>query len=206
MTINSARFCVVALVVLWSSGCEKPASRGAEKPGGVVPVYNAQSGKLEQLVSASKGDGLIDRRAVMDGVRVKSVQLDRDHDGKPDRWEFFEPVTSGSETRDLLVRAEVANGPSGKVNRREFYDRGVIARIEEDTDSDGKFDTWHYYEQGGLVRVDLDLEGRGTPNRRLVYGKNGALDHIEVDASGTGQWQRLKTPAAGPPARKGRGQ
>lgn len=159
-------------------------------------MYDPKTGRLTELTADRDGTGKPDLRAQMDGAHFKSVAIDRDGDGKPDRWEYYQPAAgsgSGGEARSQLVRAEEANGTSGRVTRREFYDHGVIQRIEEDTNDNGHVDTWAYYQNGALARMDLDLTGRGTPDRRLIYGRDGSLDHIEVDPDGSGRFRRLDT-------------
>ena len=79
----------------------------------------------------------------------------------------------------MLERAEEANGPDPKlITRREFYERGAIARVEEDTDFDGRVDKWETYADGALTTASLDENKDGKPDRRLTYA-NGALVLIE---------------------------
>lgn len=63
--------------------------------------------------------------------------------------------------------------------------------MEEDTDANGKVDKWETYADGALTLMALDTQGRGTPDRRLVYGADGSLDRIEADPTGSGTFQRL---------------
>jgi hypothetical protein len=146
---------------------------------------------------------------------VKSIEIDRDGNGKPDRWEYYEPVTSGSapagspDGHSVIVRAEEANTKTGKIVRREVYDHGLIARVEEDTNGDGKVDKWETYKDGLVATVDLDLRHRGRPERRLVYRPDGTLERVDtnlkdvpastsshpaVPATGTGRSGRTATP------------
>jgi hypothetical protein len=74
-------------------------------------------------------------------------------------------------------------------------------RVEEDSDFDGRVDKWEQYRNGALVRMDLDLQGRGKPDRRLVYGADGSLDHVEIDPTGTGAW--APAPVEPPPPAPG---
>ena len=187
------------------------ATPSGDGSAAVKPVYNQTTGRLEQLTSDRDGDGKIDTRAFMDGVHLKYIELDRNNDGRPDRWEYYTAGTPGRGTlgsvfdkNTVLERAEEANGPDQKITRREFYDHGVIQRVEEDTDFDGRVDKWETYENGALVRMDLDLTGSGKPNRRLVYNASGALDHMESDTKGDGHFERMAIdPAKG--GRKGGG-
>jgi hypothetical protein len=183
----------VVVVFCAAAGCGTPPA--ATSTSQVTPSYNSETGRLEGLAADRDGDGRVDTRAEMDGLHFKRVEIDRDGNGKADRWEYYAapaaPVAAASPaappSRNELVRAEEANGPQGdRVTRREFYERGVIARIEEDTDADGRIDTWDWYEGGALVRMDLDLQGRGRADRRLLYGPHGDVTRVEVDTEGDG--------------------
>lgn len=168
----------------------------------MTPIYNKDTGRLEQLVGSRQGDGRIDMRAQMDGAHLRSVEIDRNRDGRPDRWEYYE---QGATTRrTLLVRAEEANGADARVTRREYYDNGVIARVEEDTDNDGRNDKWEAYDHGSLARMDLDLTGRGFPDRRLIYRADGTLERSESDPTGDGRFKAPTTTGAS--SAKGGGQ
>jgi hypothetical protein len=182
------------------SACRSSDGVGLDGPAGrTSPVYDPQTGRLEQLVSDTNGDGKVDMRAQMDGVRFRSVEIDRDGDGRADRWEYYtQPVARSSKAvaGSVLERAEESNAPDGRITRREWYTGGAIARVEEDTDADGRVDKWEWYLHGALSQLDLDLDGKGVPTRRFLYGANGALDHVEVDAKGTGTFKQPDAPAA----------
>ena len=147
---------------------------------GIAPVYNARSGRLEQLVSDRNGDGKIETRAFMDGPLIKYIEIDRNGDHETDRWEFY--LTSPN----VIDHAEEANGVNRRVTRREFYSDGVIRRVADDVDSDGRPDKWERYDNGVLARVDLDLLGKGFASRRLVYAATGDVTRIEIDPDGDG--------------------
>jgi hypothetical protein len=175
---------------LTAAACQSRGATTADNAA-VKPVYNKETGVLEQLVADREGKGRIDMRAHMTGARVNSVEIDRNHDGRPDRFEFYETANArqGAGARTQLTRAEEANGSSDKVTRWEYYEGGQIRRVEEDTDNDGRVDKWELYEHGSLVRMDLDLAGRGFPDRRLMYRPDGALDRTEADEKGDGRFK-----------------
>lgn len=192
---------ILLLAAATTSACQGSAApRPAADAATPTATYSQQNGKLSELDFDRDGDGKVDTRAYMDGVLVKSIEIDRDGSGKPDRWEYYEPVTSGvapagsPDGHSVITRAEEANG-RGKINRREFYEGGLIARVEEDTDGDGKTDKWEQYRGGLLTSVDLDLHHRGRPERRLVYRPDGTLDHLEVDPDGDGQFKVVSSKA-----------
>jgi hypothetical protein len=134
----------------------------------------------------------------MDGTHLKSIAIDRNGDGRLDRWEYYtagagDANSAGAafDKHTMLVRADEANGPDDRITRHEHYEQGVLVAVEEDTDFDGRLDKWERYEHGTLVQVDLDLTGQGKAGRRLVYRPDGSLDHIEQDVSGDGHFQPM---------------
>lgn len=185
--------CGLVWCVLAGGGC-RPASP-APVPGAATPVYNKDTGVLEQLVSDRDGDGKVDTRAFMSGTRILKVEIDRNADDVVDRRELYAPVP-GNPGAALIERAEELADASGRVTRREQYVRGVIDRVEEDTDGDGRVDKWEYYEANRLTRVDLDLVGQGRVTQRLTYASGGRLARIETDPDGDGRFEPVST--AGP--------
>jgi hypothetical protein len=204
----------LALAACGSHSPKADAGSAAKSDDGKAKTsatYDPNTGQLTDLVSDRNGDGKPDTWAKMDGKRLLSIAIDRNGDGVPDRWETYATAASLGVTpppgapQDVIVTADEANGGDPKtVTRHEFYERGVIARVEEDTDNNGTTDKWEYYTNGVVSRVDLDLQGRGRPDRRLVYGPDGNLDHVEADPQGTGKFEPLRDAAASAPS-KGRG-
>jgi hypothetical protein len=155
----------------------------------VSPVYGSQSGRLEQLVSDRNGDGIIDTRAFMDGTTLHRIEIDRNGDTRPDRWEHYEKAALATAPSQVEIdRAEEANGADQRITRREFYERGVVSRVEEDTDADGRVDKWEHYDRGVLTRIELDLKGAGFPDRRMLYRRDGSVEKVEV-ADTSGAWR-----------------
>jgi hypothetical protein len=177
-----------------ATGCRAQAPPSSS---GLSPVYNKETGKLEQLLSDRNGDGKVDTRAFMEGTRIVRIEIDRNGDGRPDRWEYYSaPLPDGSPT--VIERAEEANGPDPtKVTRHEFYDRGVLRTVDDDTDADGRPDKWESYEQGRLARVDMDLSGHGKPDHRLIYDESGDVTP-EIDLKGNGDFVPVPSPEPSP--------
>jgi hypothetical protein len=180
---------VVAFVVLLAatasaSGCRSSAEDRLAV-NGISPVYNQQTGKLEQLLSDRDHDGIAETRAFMDGGVIKWIEIDRDHDGKPDRWEYYGPAQGATDPAspgaNVIDHAEEANGPTGRITRREYYVNGVIQRVIDDVDGDGRPDKWEIYDHGVLTQVDLDLEGKGVPTRSLHYDAQGNVTVMKVN-------------------------
>lgn len=160
---------------------------------GISTVYNPQTGKLEQLLSDRDHDGRSETRAFMDGAVIKYIEIDRNGDGLPDRWEYYgsPAVTANAPApaTNAIDRAEEANGPGRAITRREFYVQGTIQRVVDDTDADGRPDKWETYERGLLVQVDLDLLGKGRPTQRLRYDAAGNVTAVEADPDGDGVFE-----------------
>jgi hypothetical protein len=159
--------------------------------------YDQQTGRLRQLIYDSNKNGKPDSFSYMDGTRVLRVEIDKDEDGKIDRWEYYgadnklEKVGL-SRANDGKVDQWAYQGPDGtvaridsstkrdgKVSRTEFYEKGALVRTEEDTDGNGAIDKWETYSDGILASVAFDTEKTGRPTRRLVYGKDGSLERTE---------------------------
>jgi hypothetical protein len=196
------RFAMLALGLVMAAACQSRTP--APVAGAPTPVYNPQTGRLEQLVSDRDGDGKVDTWAFMNGANVSRIEIDRNHDGLPDRWEYYGlPAAASAPPR--IERAEEANGPDGKtVTRHEQYDAGILRAVDEDTDADGRADKWESYQDGRLARVDLDLSGDGVADQRLIYGANGDVVSVASDADGDGVFTTApKTGTGHAPVRSG---
>lgn len=144
----------------------------------------------------------------MDGSRVLRVEIDTDHDGKVDRWEYYgadqrlekvgfsrandgkEDAWSYAAPDGSIATLEISGRRDGRVSRIEHYRQGVLVSADEDTAGTGRFDKWETYEDGHLSMVAFDTTHRGTPDRRLLYGPNGSA-RVEIDAAGTGHFTPL---------------
>ena len=158
------------------------------------PTYDKATGKLKELTYDANHNGRIDTWTEMDGARPLRSRIDRDEDGTIDRWEYYDG--SGALTRVGFSRthpgrpdAWAFQAPDGQVarvdsssaadetriDRREFYERGVLVRAEADADGDGRMDQWETYAAGVMKTLSLDENADGRPDRRLTYGPGGAL-------------------------------
>jgi hypothetical protein len=179
------------------AGCVVACSTPASSPARVSGSYDADSGQLRAIALDSNNNGRTDTWSQVDGARVVRVDVDTDHDGTIDRWEYYGPdgrlekvgySRAGTGTPDAwawpdasgqLARLELADAATGATVRTEYYDGGVIQRAIDDTDRDGRPDKWEDYAGGRLVTLSFDLSGRGTPERRLHYGTDGSLERSE---------------------------
>ena len=176
------------------------------------PTYDQATGKLKELTYDANQNGIIDTWTEMDGARPIRSRIDRDEDGRLDRWEYYD--ASGalakvgfsrrqSGTPDAwaysaadgrIARVESSStGDENHIDRREFYEQGVIVRSESDTNGDGRLDQWETYAAGVLLTVATDQNADGKPDRRLTYGPDGALRSIESEPDAAGSFQKRVT-------------
>lgn len=197
-------------------GCQAKAAKNIEA---MKPVYNTQTGRLQQISYDADRNGRPDTRAYMDGTRVLRIEIDADENGVVDRWEYYDgkqrlervgysraadgkadawgyPSASGE-----LERLEMSTSRDGRVNRREYYEAGTLTRAEEDTNGDDRIDRWEAYAQGVLASVSL-ATARTVPDRRFVYRPDGGLDRLEVDPDGDGRFEIQGAVQAGARAQK----
>ena len=177
-----ATFCLLGLTALAACGQQGPDHN-------VEATYNKETGKLSQLTVDARKDGNPNITSYMDGSNFLHIEIDRDEDGKVDRWEYygadqklekvgfsrandgkpdawaFEGAAGG------LGKMQVSTKRDGKPNRTEFYQKGELIRAEEDTDGDGRTDKWETYSGGALVTVSFDMTKSGTPNKTIDYRK-----------------------------------
>jgi len=195
------------LLALTLSSCDR---NRAEAKGRISPEYDKATGRLKLLKYDSDGDGRPDTFSYMDGARVVRIEIDKDEDGKVERWEHYDAnqklekigfsrANDGTEDAwsylgpdGLIARIEISTGRNGKVSRIEYYRQGRLASAEEDTDADGKIDKWETYDGDRLASVAFDTVHRGVPDRRLIYSADGAA-RLEVDEKGDGQFVAAPT-------------
>src|SRR6266478_1538933 len=83
--LAASAFVVCALIVV---GCDQ---QGAEARKRIAPEYDKTTGKLKLLKYDANGNGVVDTWSYMDGARVVRIEIDKDEDGKIDRWEYYGP-------------------------------------------------------------------------------------------------------------------
>jgi len=72
-------------------------------------------------------------------------------------------------TKFLPTTVEVDRNYDGKVDRREYYEAGVIVKTETDTDFDGIFDETVYFKNGKPVKAEKDTNKDGKPDTWITY-------------------------------------
>jgi hypothetical protein len=195
-----------AVVLALAAGCSN-SERAREKQG-ITPTYDKTTGKLKELTFDSNNNGRVDTWTVMDGSRPIMSRIDRNEDGKIDRWEYYgdhgQLVKVGFSRKDNGVPdAWAFSGPDGrieriemssvaderKIDRWERYDATGLVSAEEDTNGDGVPDKWETYRAGVLETASFDENGDGKPDRRLLYNA-GVLIAIETAPDAAGHYQK----------------
>jgi hypothetical protein len=178
------------------SSCGEP--RTPKPDAAIQPVYDPATGRLQQLRLDSDKNGTVDTVSYMDGTRLIRIEVDKDEDGRVERWEYYGPerrlekvgfsrANDGKEDAwsfngpdGSVVRVDISTERDGRVTRTEHYENGVLTQAEDDDDRDGRSDRWETYDGGRLSSVAFDTTHRGTPDRRLVYGPDGAATFTRV--------------------------
>ena len=202
----------VLILALLATACSKAPGRGP------AASYDSKTGKLATLSVDTNRNGKVDTVSHMDGTRIVRIEVDQDENGQLDRWDFYGAdrrlervgfsrendgvmdAVAYYESEGVLSRMEISTRRDGTFDRVEQYVNGRLTRTAEDTDGDGRADKWDEYgplsANGSadfvVVSTLFDDSKRGKPERRFVYGHNGAIARVEVDPDGDGVF----TPAA----------
>lgn len=173
-----------AIALIASASCGAPADDRQ-----VQATYDKNTGKLQQVSVDAARDGNPNITSYMDGNKFLRIEIDRDEDGKVDRWEYygadqklekvgFSRSNDGKpdawafeDSTGAIGKMQVSTKRDGKPNRTEFYQKNELVRAEEDTDGDGRTDKWETYADGLLVTVSFDLTKSGKPTRTIDYRK-----------------------------------
>ena len=201
------------LLLALCAACSNPESQRLENT--TKASYDPASGRLKELTYDANKNGRIDTWTEMDGARPVRARIDRDEDGRLDRWEYY--GEKGELTKVGFSRAGTGvpdawafAGPDGRIVRVEAssaadehkIDRweryrptaaeglGELLAVEEDGNRDGRPDKWETYAAGTLKTVSFDEDRDGRPDRRLTYAA-GALSAIETEPDSSGKYGRL---------------
>ena len=189
--------------------CSDPGQARARET--TRPTYDKATGKLKELTYDANQNGKIDTWTEMDGTRPLRSRIDRDEDGRLDRWEYYDE--KGALARVGFSRRNTGtpdawafSGPDGQVarvessstadenriDRRDMYDRGIMVRSEIDSNGDGRTDQWETYDAGALKTAAMDEDKDGRPDRRLTY-EGGTLVLIESEPDAAGAFRKRVT-------------
>ena len=125
------------------------------------------------------GDGTPDLWAYYEGLRLKREVLDENHDGRPDRVLHYD-------ANRRLTRSEEDSDGDGELETVSIYRDGELARKRADSSGDGQADSWSFYHGGELVRHELDRDGDGFRDLVMTYA-GGELTREEEDRNGDGR-------------------
>lgn len=187
-----------------------------------MPHYDGETGRLRTLETDANKNGKIDTVSYMDGARILRIELDLDEDGRVERWDFYDAAgtlekvglsRSNDGVMDAVAfydpagelrRMEISTGANGRFDRVELYDHGVLSSSSDDTNGDGRPDKWDSYQAVptsppqppgyAVTTTSFDDSGSGRPERRFVYGSNGAIARVEIDPDGDGRFVPIPKP------------
>jgi hypothetical protein len=142
------------------------------------PTYDPATGRLAELTYDANRNGQVDTWMSMDGSRPLGARIDRNEDGRIDRWEYYDEkgtlLKVGFSRKDAGTPDGWAYaGPDGQVQRIEFSSTGSQSQI----------DRWEHYRSAPGAR--------GSPPATDV-GASPVLTLVEVDQDGNGrvdQWE-----------------
>lgn len=171
-----------------------------------------EAGHLRRIVYDANYDGRNDSASYTDPTGVIRIEVDLDGNGHTERWLFYRENGTLAKigiSRDndgvmdtamhyadsgTVERIEVSTRRDATFDRIEFYENGALVRTQEDTNRDGRPDKWETYEpaantRGGEPRyvvrsVAFDTTGRGVPEKRFVFGRDGVVQRVEVEFVG----------------------
>jgi hypothetical protein len=143
--------------------------------------YDPKTGKLKRIDTDLNKNGKMETFSYWDGSHVLRIEIDKDEDGKIDRWEHYNDQNKlekiGSSSKDDEVE-DTWTYPD---------ERGFLARVESDVNRDGVVDKREIFvpRDGApdgrvLAVVELDLDRSGNPARRLHYRPDGSFEKSEV--------------------------
>jgi hypothetical protein len=180
-------------------------------------TYDNATGRLTELTFDANRNGKIDTWTEMDGNRPVRSRLDRDEDGRIDRWEYYDAggklakvgfsrradgkpdAWAYPNPQGRIVRIEVSSsGDEARIDRWEEYDpqgaagpdgSGPLVQVAQDTNGDGKRDKWEKYANGRVLTAEFDEDGDERPDRRLTYD-DAELVSVETAPDGRGGYAK----------------
>jgi antitoxin component YwqK of YwqJK toxin-antitoxin module len=129
------------------------------------------------------------------GEVIVKVQKDKDRDGKPETTWFYEDGALEKVIKRRgtwfykdgeMIRAELDNDGNGRLDRKEYYQKGRLDHVEELSPSGRIRRLWSFDENGKPVRAEEDADKDGRREITSTYHKDGSMDR-NVDADGNGK-------------------
>jgi len=126
----------------------------------------------------AKKDGKPNIYSYMDGTKFVRIEIDNDEDGKIDRWEYYGAESETAESR--VSRGTMATSTRGRM-RRPTAQSG---KVEVSTLRNGKVDRTEFYEKGVMVRAQVESDG--TQDRQVGNLRRRFIGHCAFDTKRTG--------------------
>jgi hypothetical protein len=159
------------------------ATPSANAPAPAPPAPAAEPVRLYESVDRD-ADGRPDRWIYRQGRTVVAEASDDDGDGRPERKVHFVPGT------DTISHEEEDTDADGRPDTFTEYEGGVIQRRRADADGDDEIDVWSFYRDGQLLRHEQDTDADGFRDRMSFY-EAGRLVREEEDRNGDGRPDRV---------------
>ena len=141
-------------------------------------VYRHLGKKVRELFDEN-GDTAPDRTVYYDAQgEQRSVEEDRNLDGRLDSWVEFRDGNMARQRRDT--------NHDGFLDTWTFYRSGTIAREEQDLNGDGFRNRMAFYEEGRLTREREDRNGDGRIDRVTLYDAEERVLQRDEDQDGNG--------------------
>ena len=122
---------------LFSASCAEP--RTPQPDAAVQAVYDPATGRLQQLRLDTDKNGAVDTVSFMDGTRLIRIEVEKDEDGRVERWEYY-----GPERR--LEKVGFSRANDGKEDAWSFSGvDGSVVRVDISTERDGRVTRTEHY-------------------------------------------------------------
>lgn len=146
-----------------------------------VAKYDPNTGRLKRIDADTNKNGRMETFSYWDATRIIRIEIDRDEDGKIDRWEHYNE-------KNKLLRVGSSSKDDDVEDTWTYPDAtGFLGRVETDLDRNGSIDKREIYvqnprapDQRVLAIVELDLDRAGRPARRLHYRADGSFERSEA--------------------------
>lgn len=145
-----------------------------------IAKYDPKTGKLTKLDFDQDKNGKMESVGYFDGTRIVRFEIDRDEDGKVDRWEEYDE-------KNKVVRIATSSRDDEVQDTFAYPDeKGFLAKVETDADRNGIIEKREFFvprpgkpEERVLSYVEFGLDANGHPSLRLHYGPDGQLQRTE---------------------------
>ena len=148
-----------------------------------IQVTELENGDILQQIDLDQ-DGQTDvwntlhPRTNSSPILIKQV-LDINHDGLGDIWSFY------GDDKELIEEHFDMNFDQ-VIDKKEYYQDGVLISTVIDKDGDGEADIIHRIKNGKLYRSKFDTTGDGKQDLWQALDSDGKVDKYVQDTDGDG--------------------